>query len=200
MDSVRLFHGPQLASIEMKPPGDDAPDGGLTFRLPYPAAQLDTPVMLPPRVRFRLALLFAFGLYGAACVLPATKVWGSTNLAGGGKDVYVERIGLVCLVMGLVFLPDAVEQGSTLVAWLANPLAFIGLLLSLVRRPVGAVVFGVVSVLVGALYVIAPPGRPEPDLPQIGAWVWLGSLLALTATAFIRREQPPANEPAAANP
>ena len=73
-------------------------------------------------------------------------------------------------------------------AWLANPLAFVGAVLLLFRRPTGAAAFGAASVVVGALYVIDPPvSRGRPHLPQIGAWLWLGSLLALTVAALIRR-------------
>jgi hypothetical protein len=85
-------------------------------------------------------------------------------------------------------VPDAIEQGSFgMLAWLANPLAFVGAVLLFFRRHTGAAAFGAASVVVGALYVIDPPGRPAPDLPQIGAWLWLGSLLALTVAALIRR-------------
>jgi len=140
---------------------------------------------------YRAALRLACVLYLAACALPATKVWGSPNYFQGGREQYLTRYGFVCLALGWIAVPEAFDQDSSGMAlgwaWLANPLAFVGAVLLLHQRPAGAAAFGAVSVVLGAQYVIFPPGRPYPDLPQIGAWLWLCSLLALTVAALIRR-------------
>jgi hypothetical protein len=137
----------------------------------------------------RSAFWLAFGSFVAACVLPATKDWRSTDFGRGGNVHYVTENGWVCLVLGWTLVPWAVEHGSTgMIAWLANPLALVSVTLLLFRRNTGAAAFGTASVIVGALYMIDPPRTDDhPDLPQVGAWLWVGCLLSLTVAALIRR-------------
>jgi hypothetical protein len=146
---------------------------------------------------YRAPLLISCGLYLAACALPATEWWNTPEgyrtddpLKGGH---YVTAPGWECLLLGWMFVPYVVQVGSFgTLAWLANPLALVGAALLVVRRPTGAAAFGVASFVVGALYVIDPPGRPEhehPDVPRVGALLWLGSFLALVIAATIRRRR-----------
>jgi hypothetical protein len=145
---------------------------------------------------YRAALLIACGLYLTACALPATEWWktpdGYLNDDPLKGEHYVTASGWACLTLGWMFVPAAVEVGSFgMVAWLANPLALVGVVLLIFRLPTGATAFGVISFVIGAVYVIDPPGRPgrpsHPDVPQVGALLWLGSLLALAIAAMIRR-------------
>ena len=138
-------------------------------------------------------LLTSCGLYLAACALPATEWWKTPDSYRSGDPLkgehYETAYGWVCLTLGWIFVPGAAEVGSLgYLAWLANPLALVGSALLIIRRPTGAAAFGIASVVVGALYVIDPPGRPgHPDVPRIGALLWLGSLLALAIAAMLRR-------------
>jgi hypothetical protein len=147
---------------------------------------------------FRAALLISFGLYLAACALPATDQWVThdssvSNPRMGtrtespateqqGSEYYETMQGLTCLLYGWLNLIG----GS--VAWLANPLAFVGAVLLILRRPAGAAAFGAASLIVALLYALVPPGGPgHRDVPRAGAWLWLGSFFALTCAAMIRR-------------
>jgi hypothetical protein len=145
---------------------------------------------------YRVALLIACGLYLAACALPATEWWktpdGYLNDDPLKGEHYVTASGWECLTLGWMFVPAAVEVGSFgMVAWLANPLALVGVVLLIFRLPTGATAFGVMSFVIGTVYVIDPPDRPDrpghSDVPQVGALLWLGSLLALAIAAMIRR-------------
>jgi len=145
--------------------------------------------------RYRIALWLFLGLYLGACALPATEWWDTPEgyrtddpLKGGH---YVTAPGWECLALGWMFLPYVVQVGSFgMLAWLANPLALISLTLLLFLRTTGAAVFGAASVVLGVLYLIDPPGKSGyPDLPQVGAWLWVGSFLALTLAALIRRKR-----------
>ena len=135
------------------------------------------------------ALLISCALYLVSCVLPATQDWRSTNLGAGGDEHYVIEDGWRCLVVGWMFVPNAIEKGSFgMLAWLANPVALIGAILLLFRRPTGATALGAASIVLGALYVFVPPGSPDhPDVPQVGAVLWVCSFIALTVAALIRR-------------
>jgi hypothetical protein len=78
-------------------------------------------------------------------------------------------------------------------AWLANPLALVSVGLLVIRRPTGAAAFGVASVVVGALFMFDSPGQHgHRDIPRVGAWLWLGSLLGLAIAGMIRRGRPQA--------
>jgi hypothetical protein len=45
--------------------------------------------------------------------------------------------------------------------------------------------------------VIDPPAQNgHPDLPRAGTWLWLGSFLALTVAALIRRRGRQTQQPA----
>jgi hypothetical protein len=149
---------------------------------------------------YRAALSISCGLYLAACVLPATEWWKTPDSYSTDDPLkgehYVSAIGWECLTLGWMFAPAAVEVGSFgMSAWLANPLALVGVVLLIFRRPTGALAFGVASFVVGALYVIVPPGRPgHPDVPRVGAFLWLGSFLALAIAAMIRRRASPARK------
>ncbi|HEX3148563.1 MAG TPA: hypothetical protein VHR66_10795 [Gemmataceae bacterium] len=142
---------------------------------------------------YRSVILLSFGLYLAACVLPAIDWWKTPDSYSTDDPLkgehYEAAPGWVCLTLGWIFVPEGVEIGSVgYLAWVANPLALVTLALLIFRRPTGAAVIAVVNLLVGALFVIVPPGRPgHPDLPRLGAWLWLGSLLALAIAAFFRR-------------
>ncbi len=67
-----------------------------------------------------------------------------------------------------------VELQFGMLAWLANPLAFVGAVLLLARRPTGAAAFGAASIVVGAQYVIDPPDHrplalaPDRSLALVG--------------------------------
>ena len=147
---------------------------------------------------YRAALLIASGLYLAACALPAADWWKTPDSYSTDDPLkgehYVTASGWECLTLGWMFVPAAVESGSFgTVAWLANPLALVGVVLLIVRRPTGAAAFGVASVVIGAVFVIDPPGRLDhPDVPRVGAVLWLGSFLALAIAAMIRRGRSPA--------
>jgi hypothetical protein len=146
---------------------------------------------------YRLALWVSCGLYLAACALPATSVFTYSGWGGGGTKHYEIEYGWECLAFGWMLVPNGFEDGMVgLLAWLANPLALVGVGLLVFRRPTGAAVLGATSVIVGSLYVILPPPGQDghPHLPQVGAYLWLGSLLALTFAALIRcgRLQKPA--------
>lgn len=145
----------------------------------------------------RAVLWLACGLYVAACVLPATERWGSVDHLGSsmgqrGGQPYTTEPGWYCLAFGWMAVPKVVEFGRLnelgLMAWLANPLAFVGMVLLLSRRNKAAAAFGAVSVVVALLYLIDPPKtNGHPDYPRVGAWLWLGSLIAVTVAALIRR-------------
>ena len=131
---------------------------------------------------FRTAVLLSCGLYMCACAALAADSW-QTSL-GGGADHYQTYTGLNCLLFGWLCLFNA----PTNLAWLANPLALVGAVLLLVRRPTGAARCGAVAFVLGLMYVFFPGGNPgHPDVPREGAWLWVGSLLALTIAALIRR-------------
>lgn len=131
----------------------------------------------------------ACGLYVAACALPATKWWGNKNMGGGGIDHYMTEFGLTCLIWGWTLVVTAIQEGALdHLTWLANPLALVGVILLLVRRPTGAAAFSAAGAILGVSYLIAPPGSlGHPHLPQIGAWLWVCSLLTLTVAALQRR-------------
>lgn len=140
--------------------------------------------------QYRIALWLFSGLYLAACALPATSVFTSTGWGGGGTMHYETEHGWECLAFGWILVPSALEAGLVgLLAWLANPIALFAVGLLVFRRPTGAAVLAAASVIVGVLYVIFPPPGQDghPHLPQVGAWVWLGSFLSLTAASLIRR-------------
>jgi drug/metabolite transporter (DMT)-like permease len=139
---------------------------------------------------YRAALLLACGLYLAACALPATIQWRVTSFSGNGSFGYKTEYGWVCLICGWLNVLGAVETGSPgMLAWLANPLALVSAVLLLFRRPTGAATFGAASVLVGGMYLIVPPiNDGHPDSPQVGAWLWFGSFIALTVASLIRRK------------
>jgi hypothetical protein len=99
--------------------------------------------------------------------------------------------GLTCLLYGWL------ELIGGRVAWLANPLALVGAVLLIGRRPTGAAVFAAAGLALALVYVLVPPGASDHrDVPRVGAWLWLGSLFALTAAALMRRERSPAHRPA----
>ena len=134
---------------------------------------------------FRAALWISCGLYLAACALPATDQWGTASMAGGTEH-YITRRGLTCLLSGSVQL----LVGK--VAWLANPLAVVGALLLIRRRPAGAAAFSAASTFLALLYVLFPSGGSvHPDIPLVGAWLWLGSFIGLTSAAMIRLGESP---------
>lgn len=147
---------------------------------------------------FRAVLLISSILYLSACALPATDQWVTHNGPGlnptmgtrteapateqQGSAYYETMRGLTCLLYGWLNL----LVGK--VAWLANPLAFVGAVLLSFRRPTGAAAFGTASTVLALLYVLDLPGGPgHRDVPRVGAWLWLGSFFALTSAAMIRR-------------
>ena len=139
------------------------------------------------------AIWLAFGLFVAACVLPAMEEWDSESywdkeLGVFASGHYVTVYGYVCLMTGWLALPAVLQGSLALLAWLANPLAYVSLLLLFSRRYSGAMAYGIASVLLGVLFLIVPPDcNDKPVLPQVGAWLWVGSLLALTVAAQLRR-------------
>src|SRR6185312_17011475 len=153
----------------------------------------------PSRRLYRAALLISSALYLAACALPATDIWvihdSDRSLPSTGTRTenpatpqqgsgYYETVrGITCLGMGWINL------FGFEIAWLANPLALIGAFLLIFRRPKGAAAFGAASLGIALLYLLVPPSwdnRP-PEAPRLGAWLWLGSFIALTVAALIRR-------------
>ena len=133
---------------------------------------------------FRAALLISFGLYVAACALPATEQQhdpksgiGNLSMREVRSDGFYTMRGYTCLRWGWF--------GH--VAWLANPLAFVGVVLLIFRRPTGAATFSAASTVVALLYVLFSLGDHHGDVPLVGAWFWLSSLFALTIAAMIRR-------------
>ena len=140
---------------------------------------------------YRAALLIFCILYLAACALPATEQrhdptsgignlsmgTRSEALANGERAGYYTMRGFTCLRYGWL--------GH--VVWLANPLAFVGVVLLILRRPTGAAAFSAASTVLALLYVLFSLGENHGDVPLVGAWLWLGSLFALTIAAMLRR-------------
>lgn len=91
--------------------------------------------------------------------------------------------GLTCLLNGWF------ELLVGRVTWLANPLAATGVALLIFRRHTGAMAFSAASVVLAMVYLLFPPGAPDHrDVPRVGAWLWLGSFIALTSGITIRRQ------------
>jgi drug/metabolite transporter (DMT)-like permease len=149
----------------------------------------------------------AFTLYLAACALPAVDQWElpsggySTNDPNHG-EYYKSIPGWQCLLFG--WLPvlsaiDVLEAGNIgWMAWLANPLALVGVLLLLFRRAGGALLAAGVGIALGTLYLVYPPRiHDHPDIPRIGAFLWLASLVLLALAALLRRANSPIEKPTA---
>jgi len=133
---------------------------------------------------FRAAVLLSCGLYVCACAAPA--VYSLQASLGGGPDYYQTYMGWTCLLFGWLDFGEVGTPG--VLAWLANPLALVGAVLLLFRRSTGAAAFGALSVALGMLYLFFPGGHPNhPDVPLVGAWLWLCSFVVLTIAAMIRR-------------
>jgi hypothetical protein len=156
------------------------------------------------RQSYRTALLISCGLYLAACALPAIDSWTPPNGGYYTDDPqkgwhYVTCPGWECLILGWMFVDVGGEVPWYGLAWLANPLALVSVLLLVVRRPTGAAAFGVASLVCGALFLIDAPGRHghsdmPRDIPRVGAFLWLGSFVALALAAMIRRGSSRARE------
>ncbi len=129
-------------------------------------------------------LLIACGFYLAACVLPATKHWehdGSPHGITQHNYRCVTYQGWPLLAVGWT----GVLGGQ--LAWLANPAALASTILLLCRQWLGAATLGAVSVILGASYLIFPTvSNNQPDVPQVGAVLWVCSFVVLTVAALIR--------------
>ena len=149
---------------------------------------------------YQAALFISCGLFFAACALPATDQWVTHDSSGSsptmgtrteypateqqGSAYYETMQGWVCLLYGWL------ELVVGRVAWLANPLALVAAVFLIIRRPTGAAVLGVASVVVALLYILVPHGAPgHRDVPRVGAWLWLASFVGLTSVAMIRRSR-----------
>jgi hypothetical protein len=131
-----------------------------------------------------IALLASVALFVLACAMPALEFKNSN----GSTDV---MLGLRALVVGWSGLFAAV------MAWYANPFWLLGLILAYLRKPMFAMVAGVMAIAIAAT-VFSVVGRELPGdegnvtkttiiklLP--GCYVWLASLVLLPITALFQK-------------
>lgn len=129
-------------------------------------------------------LWISLGLYAVACCLPALE-WRKDHSA---NDV---MLGLRALAVGW----SGIFAG--VLAWYANPLWLLGLLLATLRKPTAATIAGIVAIGI-ACTVFQDLGRELPGdeggvtktamirvLP--GCYVWLASLVLLPLAAWFQR-------------
>jgi hypothetical protein len=132
----------------------------------------------------RSLLLATIVLYVVACCLPALEFKNSDKL----NDI---MLGLRALAVGWSGIFAAV------VAWYANPIWLLGVILGLLRKPIPAAIAGVLAVAIG-LTTFSLLGRELPGdegnvtktmvvrfLP--GCYVWMASLIALPITALVQK-------------
>jgi dolichol kinase len=129
-------------------------------------------------------LLATILLYIAACCLPALEFRNSDK----PNDI---MFGLRALAVGW----SGIFAG--VVAWYANPFWLLGLILSLLRKPIPAAIAGLIAVAI-SLTVFTLIGRELPGdegnvtktavirfLP--GCYVWIASLVALPVSALFQK-------------
>lgn len=134
-----------------------------------------------------IVFLIFYAVFLAACVLPATERWEKHfTLFGSANQEYFEKSGARCLLMGWAELAEVSNGRIAGLTWLANPMALAASIFLWIRVPSVAAIFGLNSILLASFYLISPLGTAtHPDIPRIGAWVWLSSFIGLTVGSII---------------
>ena len=146
-------------------------------------------------------LALAAGVYALSFFLPAARVpvrieptlIGEDMVDRGGKRLPPVRLG------GADAFRMAIDSDTMIVAWLANPVLWLGAALLALRRWLLAGLAGVAALALASVAYLLPLGDPDGADYLIGYWVWLTSMALLGAVGLIGwwrwGGQPPNNAP-----
>jgi|SRR5579875_1864055 len=136
-------------------------------------------------VHWQLLALVA-GVYALSFFLPAARVpirMEPTLLGGVAVDPGGRRLPPVHL-RGADAFRMAIDSDTMVVAWLANPILWLGAALLALRRWLLAGLVGVVAFGLASVAYLLPLGDPERADYLIGYWAWLTSIALLAAVGL----------------
>lgn len=146
---------------------------------------------LPSQTRL-LAIALSILLFAASVASPAFHSDGSDQTAGWSALL----IGWVPALFGVLGLLQGQAEMWTCLAWFANPLLVVCLVLVMQRRG-RALTFGLAALGLGLVF-LATRSLPAGDhslsnvVPGVGYWLWIASMLAAIVGAVLTERLKPA--------
>jgi hypothetical protein len=128
-------------------------------------------------------LAFVAGVYGLSFLLPAARIpvrMGPTLIGGKMADPGGERLAPVRL-SGADAFRLSIDSDTMVIAWLANPVLWLGIALLALRRWLLAGLAGVAAFALASVAYLLPLGDPDRADYLIGYWLWLASMVLLAA-------------------
>jgi hypothetical protein len=152
---------------------------------------------LPKRPENRIVILTAY-LFVIACATPAIDLGHSSPddmIRGAQFGISAFLLGGFGLGLALLSALENPGLQSGLgfllsMSWLANPSLFVGCVLLRRKKYKGALVAGMIALVLGCWYLVnAWHLGPVPlrARPLVGAYLWLGSMAVLTLGAMVVR-------------